>query len=76
MLQSFHHQNYHSPPIRRVYIPKFGKQEKRPQGVPTVSDRSLQRSTVQVLSAIYEQDFFLANSVDVPKRALIMLWQP
>ena len=26
-------------------------------GVPTVSDRALQRSTAQVLSAIYEQDF-------------------
>src|SRR6185295_20399774 len=43
--------------IRRVYIPKPGKTEKRPLGVPTVSDRALQRSTAQVLSAIYEQDF-------------------
>ena len=41
----------------RVYIPKPGKQEKRPLGVPTISDRALQRSTAQVLSAIYEQDF-------------------
>lgn len=38
-------------------IPKPGKQEKRPLGVPTVSDRALQRSTAQVLSAIYERDF-------------------
>src|SRR5262245_4378254 len=34
-----------------------GKAEKRPLGVPTVSDRALQRSTAEVLSAIYEQDF-------------------
>src|SRR6516164_9594532 len=34
-----------------------GKTEKRPLGVPTVSDRALQRSTAEVLSAIYEQDF-------------------
>jgi len=32
-------------------------QEKRPLGVPCVSDRALQRSAAQVLSAIYEADF-------------------
>jgi len=57
MLQSVHRQGYPAPAIRRVYIPKPGKQEKRPLGVPCVSDRALQRSTAQVLSAIYEQDF-------------------
>ena len=57
MLQSVHQQGYKTPPIRRVYIPKSGKQEKRPLGVPCVSDRALQRSTSEVLSAIYEQDF-------------------
>jgi len=57
MLQSVHRQGYKAPDIRRVYIPKPGKQEKRPLGVPTVSDRALQRSTAEVLSTIYEQDF-------------------
>jgi RNA-directed DNA polymerase len=57
MLRSVHRKGYRAPDIRRVYIPKPGKQEKRPLGVPTVSDRALQRSTAQVLSAIYEQDF-------------------
>jgi RNA-directed DNA polymerase len=57
MLQSIHRQGYRAPDIRRVYIPKPGKQEKRPLGVPCVSDRALQRSAAQVLSAIYEQDF-------------------
>jgi len=57
MLQSVHRNGYKAPVIRRVYIPKPGKQEKRPLGVPTVSDRALQRSTAEVLSAIYEQDF-------------------
>ena len=57
MLQSVHRKGYKAPDIRRVYIPKPGKQEKRPLGVPTVSDRALQRSTAEVLSAIYEQDF-------------------
>ena len=57
MLQSVHRRGYRAPDIRRVYIPKPGKQEKRPLGVPCVADRVLQRSTAQVLSAIYEQDF-------------------
>jgi RNA-directed DNA polymerase len=57
MLQSVHRKGYRAPDIRRVYIPKPGKQEKRPLGVPTVADRALQRGTAQVLSAIYEQDF-------------------
>ena len=57
MLQSVHCKGYPAPAIRRVYIPKPGKQEKRPLGVPCVSDRALQRSAAQVLSAIYEQDF-------------------
>ena len=57
MLQSVHRRGYRAPDIRRVYIPKPGKQERRPLGVPTVSDRALQRSTAQVLSSIYEQDF-------------------
>jgi retron-type reverse transcriptase len=57
MVQSVHRQGYQAPSIRRVYIPKPGKQEKRPLGVPCVADRALQRSVAQVLSAIYEQDF-------------------
>jgi RNA-directed DNA polymerase len=57
MLRAVHHKGYPSPPIRRVYIPKPGKMEKRPLGIPCVADRALQRSVCQVLSAIYEQDF-------------------
>lgn len=57
MLQSVHRKGYKAPDIRRVYIPKPGKQEKRPLGVPCVADRALQRSIAQVLCAIYEQDF-------------------
>ena len=44
MLQTVHRKGYQAPPIRRVYIPKPGKQEKRPLGVPCVKDRALQRS--------------------------------
>jgi group II intron reverse transcriptase/maturase len=57
MVQSMHRKSYHPPPVRRAYIPKPGRREKRPLGVPTVTDRALQRSVAQVLSAIYELDF-------------------
>ena len=57
MLQSIHRQGYHASAVRRVYIPKPGKTEKRPLGVPTIADRALQRSAAEVMSAIYEQDF-------------------
>lgn len=57
MLRAIHDQGYQPPPILRVYIPKPGKKEKRPLGIPCVTDRALQRSVAEVLSAIYEQDF-------------------
>lgn len=44
MLRAVHVQGYQAPAVRRVYIPKPGKQEKRPLGVPCVADRALQRS--------------------------------
>src|SRR5438128_11923658 len=68
MLQSVHRQGYRAPEIRRVYIPKPGKQEKRPLGVPCVADRALQRSAAQVLSAIYEQDFLTCSFGGRPGR--------
>ena len=68
MLQSVHRQGYPAPNIRRVYIPKPGKQEKRPLGVPCVADRALQRSAAQVLSAIYEQDFLSCSFGGRPGR--------
>src|SRR2546425_1170350 len=67
MLRSIHRQGYRAPDIRRVYIPKPGKTEKRPLGVPTVADRALQRSTAEVLSAIYEQDFLPCSFGGRPK---------
>jgi hypothetical protein len=57
MLRAIHDRGYQPPPILRVFIPKPGKKEKRPLGIPCVTDRALQRSVAAVLSAIYEQDF-------------------
>lgn len=57
ILQDVHNKGYKAPPTRRVWIPKPGKQEKRPIAIPNISDRALQRSVSKVLETIYEQDF-------------------
>ena len=37
-----HHKQRKAEPVRRVWIPKPGKTEKRPLGIPTLHDRSSQ----------------------------------
>jgi len=68
MMNSIYRKSYKPPEVRRVWIPKPGKVEKRPIGVPCVADRALQRSTSTVLSAIYEQDFLNCSFGGRPKR--------
>lgn len=43
--------------VRRVWIPKPGKKEKRPLGVPTFNDRVVQEAMRGILEAIYEPEF-------------------
>ena len=68
MLTSIHQNGYRPPAVRRVWIPKPGKVEKRPLGVPAVADRALQRSTAKVLSSIYEQEFLNCSFGGRPNR--------
>ena len=44
-------------PTRRVWIPKPGKKEKRPLGIPTMYDRALQYLTKLVLEPEWEAHF-------------------
>lgn len=45
-------------PVRRVYIPKPGKMEKRPLGIPTTEDKVVQMGVKKILESIYENEFF------------------
>ena len=47
---------YRAQPLRRIYIPKEDGRQ-RPISIPSLEDKILQKATVDLLSAIYEQDF-------------------
>jgi group II intron reverse transcriptase/maturase len=47
---------YRARPVRRAYIPKDDGRQ-RAIGVPALEDKIVQRATVEVLNAVYEEDF-------------------
>ncbi|MED2766048.1 group II intron reverse transcriptase/maturase [Bacillus thuringiensis] len=50
--------NYQPLPVRRVWIDKPGKKEKRPLGIPAVVDRVIQECVRTVIEPILEAQFF------------------
>ena len=47
---------YRALPLRRIYIPKEDGR-KRPISIPALEDKIAQKAVVELLNAIYEQDF-------------------
>lgn len=46
--------SYKAKPLKRTYIKKYGKKEKRPLGIPTMSDRAMQGLQLLALAPIAE----------------------
>ncbi|MGK7882767.1 MAG: group II intron reverse transcriptase/maturase [Crocosphaera sp.] len=50
-------EGYKAKPLRRVWIPKPGRDEKRPLGIPTIKDRAMQALIKLALEPYWEAQF-------------------
>ena len=60
---------YEPSPVKRVFIPKPGKSEKRPLGIPTVGDRVVQAAVRSAIEPIFEHEFKDCSYGFRPRRA-------
>jgi RNA-directed DNA polymerase len=85
MADQIHPKNWKdiSPPVRRVWIPKPGKTEKRPLGMPSIIDRIVQEIVRLVIEPILEAQFFdhsygfrpMRDATHAVARVHYILWQ-
>src|SRR5258707_9920589 len=74
-----HHKKFRPQPTRRVWIPKPGKAEKRPLGIPTMLDRAHQCLVKLALEPEWEARFEADSYGFRPGRgahdAIVAIWQ-
>ena len=57
LIEAMKSKRYQPQPVKRVYIPKAGTDEKRGLGISTVEDKLVQIMLKKILESIYEVDF-------------------
>jgi len=65
-------QRYRPKAVKRCWIPKPGKPEKRPLGIPVIRDRVVQAACKLVIEPIFETNFLACSNGFRPRRSAPM----
>ena len=68
LAEELREKRYRPNRVKRTYIPKPGKKEKRPLGIPVIKDRIVQAAVKIVIEPIFEADFQPCSYGFRPKR--------